>query len=302
MRYLPKLQQLKIFHAVIMCGSIRSAAKLINQSQSGVTRSIQDLEKIVGIALIKRGQGGITLTEAGKLFQTRTQLILNELKRTINELDNLKYTTSGSLSLGLSYFPIFTIFPGAIKRFKSKFPHSKVVNVEGDTPDLLPDLRSGKLDFIVGISLSPELHSGFVQEPLFNTSSCIYARKDHPLVDCSSLNELKDADWCLPSNYITNYKELEMLLDNTNSITIRGAGMSALYMAINDGYLTFADKSIIHIPSFSQNLCVIPVKERPSTSQYSVVYSVDRPLTLVSKSLIDEIRLECLNYPCFSGV
>jgi LysR family tdc operon transcriptional activator/LysR family transcriptional regulator of abg operon len=301
MKYLPKLHQLQVFHAVIMHGSIRAAAKAINQSQSGVTRSIQDLEKIVGMTLMIRRGGGIVLTEAGKLFEVRTQLILNELGRTINEIDSLKYTTSGSVSLGLSSLPIFTVFPLAIKKFKRKFPHSKVFNVEGQTTELLPHLRCGKLDFIVGTSISPEFLSGFIQEPLFNASYCIYARKGHPLADSTSLSELKDADWYLPSGSTVNYKELEMLLDNSNGIVMRGEGMSALHMVINADYLTIADKAIMHIPHFSQNLCIIPIKETLCTIQYGVVYSSERPLTLASRNLIDEIRWECGSYPWFSG-
>ena len=45
MRHLPKINQLKNLRAIIQHGSIRSAAEANHQTQSAMTRSIQELEK-----------------------------------------------------------------------------------------------------------------------------------------------------------------------------------------------------------------------------------------------------------------
>ncbi|WP_431225980.1 LysR family transcriptional regulator (plasmid) [Serratia sp. L9] len=41
-----------------MQGGIRAAAKALEQSQPGITRSIQELEKTLGTQLVMRGKWG----------------------------------------------------------------------------------------------------------------------------------------------------------------------------------------------------------------------------------------------------
>ena len=71
MRYLPKLQQLKVFQQVIRSGSIRGAARALEQSQPAVSRTIRELEQILETQLINRSSQGMTLTETGRAFALR---------------------------------------------------------------------------------------------------------------------------------------------------------------------------------------------------------------------------------------
>ncbi|WP_321196225.1 LysR family transcriptional regulator [Lelliottia amnigena] len=68
MRYLPKLQQLKVFQQVIRSGSIRGAARALGQSQPAVSRTLRELEQTLETRLIVRGNQGMTLTETGRAF------------------------------------------------------------------------------------------------------------------------------------------------------------------------------------------------------------------------------------------
>jgi DNA-binding transcriptional LysR family regulator len=296
MRYLPKLQQLQTFRAVLLHGSIRTAAKALGQSQPGVTRSLQELEQILGISLMTRGSTGVVLTEVGQLFNSRIELVLNELERALDEIEHHNSSTSGHVTIGLSLLPILTIFPGAIKRFKVKHPKSCVTNVEGQISDLLPGLRNGKLDFIICAHAPLEYLGGLIQEPLIDTQYFIYARKGHPLANCTSLVELQDADWFLPLSQIGYYNQLEQLLfksgNSQNKPILRGTGSAALQMVMNADYLTIATSQMIRNNLLKQDFCVIPVKEMLPAAKFCLVYSSERPLTLAAKNLMHEFRLE----------
>ena len=74
-----KLSQLRNFTAVVKAGAVRQAAKLLNLSQSSVTKSIQQLEDDLGVALLHRGAHGVAPTEAGKALFARTKTIEAEL-------------------------------------------------------------------------------------------------------------------------------------------------------------------------------------------------------------------------------
>ncbi|CAI0744355.1 TPA: LysR substrate-binding domain-containing protein [Serratia fonticola] len=300
MRYLPKLQQLQTFQSVLLHGSIRTAAKALGQSQPGVTRSLQELEQILGISLMTRGSTGVVLTDIGRLFNSRIELILNELDRALDEIEHHIHSVSGPVTIGLSLLPILTIFPGAIKRFKTKHPTSCVTNVEGQISELLPGLRNGKLDFIICAHAPLEYLGGLIQEPLIDTQYFIYARKGHLLAHCTSLVELQDADWFLPVTKIGYYNQLEQILfksdNDKNKSIMRGTGSAALQMVMNADYLTIATSQMIRNNFLKQELCIIQVKEMLPAAKFCLVYSSERPLTLAAKNLMHEFRLESQYY------
>lgn len=80
MRYLPKLHQLRIFHEVVRRGSIRAAARQLQQPQPAVSRSLRDLEYRLNAMLVVRGRLGVTLTPIGRLFARRVARIFAELQ------------------------------------------------------------------------------------------------------------------------------------------------------------------------------------------------------------------------------
>ncbi|MFC0226558.1 LysR substrate-binding domain-containing protein [Serratia aquatilis] len=300
MRYLPKLQQLQAFQSVILHGSISAAAKALEQSQPGITRSLRELEQILGTPLLIRGGGGVMPTEAGRLFNARIELVLNELERALDELEQFNHSNSGTVVMGVSSLSLFTVYPEAVKKFRRKHPKSNITNMEGQVSELLPALRTGKLDFIMGVDIPSDYLSGIVLEPLFKTSYAIYVRKGHQLANCTSLEELKGADWFLPVTTMGHKNNIDSLLSefiNRQCKTVmRGTGSAAIQMALHADYLTIATESLARSHFLAQNFCTIPVKEPLPKAEFSLIYSSERPLTSAARCLMDEFRRECQNY------
>lgn len=143
MKNLPKPNQLKVFQSIIEHGSFRAAAKALHQTQPALTQSMNELEKMLGTPLLMRGPRGVVLTEAGKLFEPRVQLVLKELERAVNEAKQLSATSQGTIELGSSSLPFFTMLPAAIQRFNKRFPQVNINLTEGQISELLPALRGG---------------------------------------------------------------------------------------------------------------------------------------------------------------
>lgn len=297
MRCLPKLQQLQLFNSVIKYGSIRAAAKALNLSQPGITRSLQELELILGTPLVIRGVGGIIPTQAGVMFNARIELVLNELSRAMDEIECLNNSIPSAISIGMSSLPILTIFPRALIKFREGNESSNIFNMEGQASVLLPSLKSGKLDFIICPSIPSEYLNGLVQEHLFKAPCKIYARKGHRLAHCTSLSQLQDADWYLPVTAMGQYNQLELLLFNSQDrAMMRGTGTAALQMVLHANYLTVATKAMVRTHFLAQNLCIIRVKEMLPDAKFSLIYSSERPLTHAATNLMDAFRWESQHY------
>ncbi len=72
-----RLRDLEVFEEVARARSIREAARRINTSSGQVSKSIQNLERLIGAKLFKRSASGVLLTSQGAELQTIVQDILS---------------------------------------------------------------------------------------------------------------------------------------------------------------------------------------------------------------------------------
>lgn len=126
-----KLSQLTSFLAVIEHGSIRSAARALDVTQPGITKTIQDLEADLGVQLLVRRARGVDLTEFGELLRVRANFLLHEVRRTKESLHYLRDRNAGSLVIGASATAAHTLLPKAVeklmqRRLGSTLPSRKV--------------------------------------------------------------------------------------------------------------------------------------------------------------------------------
>lgn len=74
------IRQARTFLAVARHSSITGAAKVINRSQTSVTKSLRDLEDELGVELFDRSSKGVTLTAFGKVLEHGASQAANEFE------------------------------------------------------------------------------------------------------------------------------------------------------------------------------------------------------------------------------
>ncbi|MFM0502474.1 LysR substrate-binding domain-containing protein [Paraburkholderia caffeinilytica] len=195
-----KLNQLNAFLAVTEHATIRGAARALGVTQPAVTKVMRELELDFGVPLITRSVKGIELTEYGRAFEVRARLLVAEMRRTRDEMEQIKRGTTGSVSISVSPTVAFTILPAAFDAFTRSLPDATVSFSEGSNTFGFAKLRDGTLDFIVTHLLEePDETSGeFTCIPLFRTVFVVGARSRHPRVRARSLREIHDEQWCMP--------------------------------------------------------------------------------------------------------
>ncbi|WP_234418386.1 LysR family transcriptional regulator [Dongshaea marina] len=128
---------MRVFHEVIRCGSLRAAAKSLGKTQPSVTKTIRELETILGASLMNRSSHGVELTECGLAFSRHSQLILKELDSAVTTVRALTQQVSPKLTIGYSSLLSFTVLPEIINTFKSKHPESSLILKEAQLSSLL---------------------------------------------------------------------------------------------------------------------------------------------------------------------
>lgn len=243
MNRLPKINQLKNLRAVIFTESIRSAAIATNQASSAVTRSIQELERIVGAPLLKRGSHGIQLTEMGKFFEPCMNKVLSELEQGIDDLSQFISDSQGAIRFGCSHLPAYGIMPSIIKNFQEKYPKSKLTVTEGQFSEFVSSLRSGKLSFFIGITMPDISLDEFHIEYLSNSQFYIFCNKEHPLINSKSLKDLRNEKWYFPGGGVDIFDSIEKIVfpygvGPNHSILYGDSIAIAEQLIINENYIS----------------------------------------------------------------
>ncbi len=297
MRYLPKLQQLKVFQQVIRAGSIRAAARAMNQTQPAVSRALRELEQTLETQLIIRGTHGMTLTPSGQAFAQRMQFILEELQRAAEEVQQIDAISAGSIAVGFSSLMGMLLLPQLIEQFSEQFPQTKLRIQEGHLLTLLPALREGRLDLAIDIVGSDVPMAGLSCESLFITPICVLARRHHPLRHATNITQLGKANWLLPDDDMGYYQQLSQSLlqiapQSAHTILHGNSLLFGLTLVLSSDYLTLGSSAMLRLPFIRRMFCQLPILHLPSV-EYSLLYSQKTPLTLTARRFIELIRYRC---------
>lgn len=295
MKELPKINQLRNLRAIINHGGMRAAATALGQTQPALTRSINELERILGTRLLVKGESGVVLTKTGKAFEARMNGILNELERAMDEVKQIEKISHGEVVFGCSHLPAFDVIPELITDFKRQHKDARITVIEGQFSELVSALRLGKMDFYVGNTLDLSSKE-FISEHLMTLEFSIMGRKNHPLKNSRSLSELQGAKWFLPAVTFGYYNDVESFIfpdgNLSESTVIYGDSISIARKLIFDhDYLFAGPTTMIDEPSCQGLLETIPINEKLPVSQYSLIFRKTHILTPIVERFIEAIRL-----------
>ncbi|MEM6354057.1 MAG: pca operon transcription factor PcaQ [Pseudomonadota bacterium] len=190
-----KLRHLRCFLAVARDRSLARAAETLTLSQPAVTKTLQELESVLGARLFERGRRGAALTDAGKLFLPRAAGCLAELERAITSLRRGADAARPALRLGALPTVAASFVPDAVRRFRAADPETVVRIVAGPNLHLLQQLRADALDLVVGRLAAPEAMADLSFVHLYSEPVRFVVRDGHPLLEAGSAQTERIADY-----------------------------------------------------------------------------------------------------------
>ncbi|MDI4231731.1 LysR family transcriptional regulator [Bradyrhizobium sp. Arg237L] len=143
------LQQLRF--AVVACdyGSFRRAAEVLSIKHTVLSRSIGQLEHLVGTSLFKRSSGGIKPTVAGQAVLRIARLILEQVDILVDTGRSGGRGDTGHLAIGF-YTSVSTgNLRATIGEFKKLLPQIELATMERSRFHLMTALRNGTVDVVV---------------------------------------------------------------------------------------------------------------------------------------------------------
>jgi DNA-binding transcriptional LysR family regulator len=160
-----RLRHIEVFNAVMLTGSVSSAARLINVTQPAVSRILAHAELQLGFALFQRSKGRLTPTTEAQTLYPHIERLFTQLDEVQRLASNLKMGRSeGELHilsvLALSY----EVLPRALKKFRALHPQVVVTIDSLHSPQIVSALVLQEAD--VGFVFSAIAHPSLEQQHL----------------------------------------------------------------------------------------------------------------------------------------
>jgi DNA-binding transcriptional LysR family regulator len=169
-------------------------------SGSSVQRNLRDLEQILRGPLVHQSPNGLVANEAAMELARRLSLAARELDLAREEIRATRGLLDGRIAIGTQQLSGACLLADVLPKVVAKWPAANIYAVNSDYGSLVGALRSGAIDFMIGLLRNPTPFADIVQHPLIPDRYVVVAGPSHPLARKSrvTLREIARYSWIAP--------------------------------------------------------------------------------------------------------
>lgn len=236
------IQKYMVFVKTVEYGSFTKAAEILNYSQSGISRMINDLEKDWKVTLLERGKAGVKLTSDGLRLLPYAKNVCSEYEKLLMQVDEINGLQSGLIRIGTFSSVATHWLPNMIKAFQTDYPNIDYELLSGDYTEIEEWIITGRVD------------CGFIRLPVQHDLETIFLEQDKPLA-------------ILPQNHpLTNLEKIPVaaLCNEPFMLLEKGAKaeVSEIFercnLAPNTHFTTWDDYSIMSMVESGLGISILP--------------------------------------------
>jgi DNA-binding transcriptional LysR family regulator len=195
-----ELRQLRHFVAVVDTGNLSRAADRVAISQPALTRSIKNLEDLLGVVLLERKPRGVVPTEAGVTLYHHAKMVLNDCNRLTTEVRAYQRGLSGTVQVGIAAMFSNYVIDTVAREMALQHPGISMVITQGFFEELLREQLDGRLDLIFGNFPPVSVPAELTVETLMTVRSSVVVGQRHLVAKRREVEKssLVDSRWVLP--------------------------------------------------------------------------------------------------------
>lgn len=298
------ITQRRLLHliALIEHAHFGRAAKALEISQPALSKSIQALEIELGVPLVDRAGGNISLTVFGELVMRQSKAMLTAEEDLRREIRLLTEHEVGSLAVALGPYPSVTSgYPG-VARLLVRHPKIRVsVHVAG-WREVTQQVLSRTVD--LGVAEISELHGNeqLATELLGQHRARVLCRPQHPILQHGqiTLAQLLEFPWLcsrIPARFAAGLPKglgAAGFIDPANgdfvpAIEIDVPMQPASFLSGSDT-LVFTLLSSVEKELLAGDAVMVPVKGLELRCAYGFIYLKNRSLAPAAEAYMQEVR------------
>lgn len=159
----------EVLAAIVEQGSLTRAAQSLGCTQSAVSHSVSAFEQELGFPVLRRGRGGVCLTDEGERLMPAVRSVLTAEEHLRQTAAAVRGLDSGTVRIGAFTSVAVHWLPGVLQEFQRDYPGVSVKLLNGDYHDVEQWLADGSIDI------------GFVTVPTRADCKCIPLMEDRLL-------------------------------------------------------------------------------------------------------------------------
>lgn len=287
------LWDLHVFETLAETRNLTACSRQLGVTQSAVSQSIARLERLFGVMLMDRSHRPLLITRAGEILRRNSIGVLQEIRRTVDEVRATEIEELPMLRLGLIDTFATTAGPVVMKSLSRRVENLQMWS--GITPMLSTELLNRTVDIIVSndpMTANPELEREcLLQEPLvavvpkseadrFMTMTLAEMCAALPLVRFSARSNLgQTIEYFLSQRRLSPARTMEF-----------DASEAVLRMVSNGlGWAIATPMCLLHAHSSTMDLAALPLPTQTTSRRIYLVYRRNE-LTPIMSDVIDVFR------------
>jgi DNA-binding transcriptional LysR family regulator len=292
-----KLQDLHILMAVVQAGSMGKAARHLNTSQPNISKSIADLEQVLGVRLLDRHRQGIEPTEYGRALLDGGVAVFDELRQTVKTIEFLADPTAGEVRIGCNPFLAASFVAAVISRLSLRYPRIVFHLMINRVQALHRELSERNVDLLITQRFGPIADERIGFEFLFDEPHVVAAGANSPWVRRRriELSELVNEPWALPPRggviaSVTMEAFRASRLDYPRTVVVTDSPQVRMNLLADGRFLTILQESALRFPTRLPEIKVLPVKLPMDDMPIGVVTLKSRTVSPVAQLFIENAR------------
>lgn len=185
-----KFRHIQCFIEICRERSFKVAAEKLFLTQPAISKTLKELEDILGTMLLKRSRSGVSLTRQGEVFLHFAEMSLAALQQGMSGVDHIDKKGQSKLSVGSLPSVAARLMPTVATEFAELATNASLHIIDGPHGYLMERLRIGDLDLVIGRLGRPETMQGVSFTQLYTERVEFVVRSGHPLLAAPDLKKI----------------------------------------------------------------------------------------------------------------
>lgn len=186
-----KFRHIQCFVEIAQERSLKLAADKLNLTQPAISKTLKELEEIIGSSLMTRNRAGIVLTKQGKVFLHFAQISLASLQQGLDGVEK-EGDARATLKVGALPSVAASLMPPVVREFAEMAPNVMLQIMDGPHGYLIERLKLGDLDLVIGRLGRPVSMEGVSFTQLYSERVDLIVRAGHPLLQKPDVKRIVD--------------------------------------------------------------------------------------------------------------
>lgn len=295
-----KPRDLHVFLAVAETGSMATAAETLACSRPVVSKTIADLEAMLGVKLFDRTTKGVEPTRYGRALLSRSLAVFDELRKSVKEIEFLADPGAGELRFGCIEPLMAGIASAAISQLSKQYPRLSFRTELGNADAQILFLRSRKCEVALTRRLPGPSDPDMQEEELFHERLLIVVSSESPWAGKRqvTIDNLARAKWILAPHeaqpgapIFEGFRATGLPMPPINTLSY---SLSLRYSLLASGpFITAIPASALAFSPMKKILKVLPIELPPWRRPAIMMTLKDRSLSPSAEAFMDCVRGLC---------